>query len=430
MIPGLLVTNGPKRGIYITLTNQKPFWIGRNFDADFRLADDFVSGKHCYFLREGNLLYIQDESKNGVMLHGMRVRKTKLALKNADILCVGETHFQVIDVEELQYEENYQNLFVPTTQEIDFSYDVCMEIVERRKGEKIQAGLIERIGPYINVEIIGFGSTGTVFKSVHQEQKNLVALKVMTNLEKLSLDFVKRFYREVDLLKKLSHPSIIRFYDTGNVRLEEKDYRYIALEYFQGVHLRSHLEANGILSWQKVFQILYQILQALDYMHSQQILHRDLKPNNMMYNDIKNVAKIIDLGLGKSLNHEERKTFFTTKPETALGTPNFMPLEQWYGTKNITARSDIYSLGATAYYLLTSHCPYGDHHQDVISLYEDVLHKKMIPLEAVISPEVPQSFVKILNKMLAYEPQDRYPDCPTVLHELQETFEKVLRRRW
>ncbi|MEK7483995.1 MAG: FHA domain-containing serine/threonine-protein kinase [Planctomycetota bacterium] len=402
-IPGLLLTEGPKKGVYLRLEEGQPFWLGRAETAHFMLDDiPTVSGMHCYLLWKGFSIDLVDESRNGTRLNGRKIRHERVALKNADIIRLGTMHFQIVDLDRSQKPSEYD-------------FQTCLEDIEKRRHSQEPPELLEGIGPYLNIEVLGSGAFGVVYKSVHESLKKVVALKV--SHENLESQFVKRFIREAQLLKKLQHSSIIQFYDEGIFEIEGEQRIYIALEYFQGINLRDHIRTHGRMPWQKVLKTLFQTLNALEYMHQLGILHRDMKPDNIMYNDVTEVAKIIDLGLGKSVIPEESSVSFTTQANATLGTPNFMPIEQWENVKEADERSDIYSLGATLYFLLSSELPFGKT-KELEALYTAIIQQKLVPLDQLCSSEVPPFLLKIIHRMLALRPKNRYQKIADVIHDL------------
>jgi serine/threonine protein kinase len=217
----------------------------------------------------------------------------------------------------------------------------------------------------------------------------------------------------------LNHPYIVRLYE-GQLHLGKVPYGYIALEYFQGTNLEDAVALQGPFPWYVVLPIMQQILLALDHMHQQKILHRDIKPGNILFHPAYSVAKIIDLGLTKCFSASQQPVLFTTRTNVALGTPDFMPIEQWHNAKGVDHRADIYALGATLYYVLTGEVPYGDH-SSIEELFKAMSQHKRIPLKKHCSSDVPLALIEIIEKMLAFDPVARYQTCQEVL----EDFEKV-----
>jgi serine/threonine protein kinase len=274
---------------------------------------------------------------------------------------------------------------------------------------------------------IGVGGFGTVYKALHREQEKIVALKIFCLEESFTEEFAQRYRREVQLLKKMRHPSIISLQEADTFEYEGTRYWYLALEYFQGVNLfdyingrKSSLSLDPRMPWQKVCSLTYQICQGLLYMHQQNVIHRDLKPQNILYEEVKGISKIIDLGLGKCIQEKDyRETLFTTQANCSLGTPDFMPIEQWYDFKEVDHRGDIYSLGATLYFLLSAQYPYGSQ-PSLTSLYNAIVQQQRLPLEGNCSPETPQELITLVNKMMAFHAKDRYSSCKEVLESLQK----------
>ncbi|MEK7486938.1 MAG: FHA domain-containing serine/threonine-protein kinase [Planctomycetota bacterium] len=419
MIPGLLVTASSKKlatepskkGIYIRFQEKEPFWLGRSIKADFMIdGDTTVSNRHCQFLLTGNKLCMKDESRNGTRLNSRNIHNTWTLLKLTDIIRVGSTHFQVVDVDSSS-----------NTSEIEAS--ACQEDINQQ--EKLSGDLhpILNLGPYQNIETIGSGSFGTVYKSFHKNWQMLLALKVFTRGQEPTHNFMGRFLREADLLKRLNNPFLIRLYDAGEIQQEGTTFNYMAMEYFPGVNLTDHLTTHLKISWQKVLKILIQTAEALEHMHSYEVIHRDIKPDNILYNDVKEVAKIIDLGLGKCITDEERTTFCITRTGSGLGTPNYMPIEQWKEAKNVNKTADIYSLGATAYYLLSGTPPYSKYN-DYLELLQAINENKLIPLSEVCYPETPEELVRLITKMMSHHTKDRHSSAEELLSDLSKIAQK------
>jgi serine/threonine protein kinase len=409
MIPGLLVTEGPLKGTYIQFPEKKAFWIGRSPNSDFMIQEDpSVSNRHCHFLRTAKNLCMKDQSRNGTCLNNRKIQNEWAILKMADILRIGQTHLQVVDVDKNEQKAT-----------LEFQ-EVEAYLEDHEKAKTASPRSLNTLGPYRNIEVIGSGSFGVVYKSIHQEWQKLVALKVFTGQEGPGNRFMGRFLREAELLKKIDHPYLIRLYDAGKIEVHRTEFNYIAMEHFPGVNLIYHLKAYGPMNWPKVVKILCQLSDALAEMHQQGVIHRDIKPDNILYNDIREVAKIIDLGLGKCISDEERQTYCVTKTGSGLGTPYYMPIEQWKEAKDADERADIYALGATAYYLLSGQPPYAEF-EDYLEVFRAITGQKLTPLTQLCTREVvPPELFKIIEKMMALEAKDRYPSATEVLKELKE----------
>jgi serine/threonine protein kinase len=339
----------------------------------------------------------------------------------------GASHFQVVNMDQAQLDITRVSDEDTSPNQEEANIEACFKAVEQRQDPLHPSKVFDGFGDYLAIDIIGKGGTGIVYKAIDKKNQKVIALKIFPNLEELGESFLSRFRREIKLLEKLNHQSIIKLYDTGTFEKEEETFHYIALEYFQGVSLKDHVRSLSLIHkaptpmhWHKVFRVLLQISHALHYMHSQGVLHRDIKPDNIMYDDMKGISKIIDLGLGKCIVEEEqRQTLFTTQPNSALGTPHYMSIEQWYDTKDVDERADIYSLGATAYFLLSARIPYGEH-IELRTLYRAVLKRELTPITELCKNKVPAPFLAIIQKMMAFEAANRYSSCQGICEDLNK----------
>jgi serine/threonine protein kinase len=415
---GLLVTQGSQRGRYLDFEEEKPFWIGRSKKNDFVLRENTkISSRHCCLIREGSQLELMDQSRNGTFLNGYPFHQEKALLKNTDIFCIEDVHFQVLDMERSSPSVSSPHSASPYS--VTFDLNRCVESIQKRQtlgGSPIPL----QLGPYFVIEKVGSGTFGTLYKALDFEKKRLVALKVLRPLKEVETDFIGRFLREAELLKKIHHPSIIQWY--GAQFRENATENYIALEYFQGVNLRDHLRIHGPMPWKKVCVVLLQLVKALDSMHQKGIIHRDIKPSNILYNGVQEVAKIVDLGLGKCILEKERESFCITAPHSSLGTPHFMPLEQWQNAKDVKASADIYSLGATLYFLLTAKVPYSQY-PTLLEVYHALLKNQLIPLRTLVSPEVPEDFLERIEMMMALDEEDREISLKEMIPFLESLLE-------
>ena len=406
MLPGLLVLKGNQEGLRIELSENQPFWIGRSKECDFMIVNDTgVSSKHCLLLREGPQVAVRDKSTNGILLNGRKLHKQTSLVKPGDIIQVMNSVFQVVDLS-------------PES-----------SLLEGQEATETTSMLTKiYIGPYLRMEAIGSGSFGKVYRAVHKHTKEDVALKVfydITSMEDVDLDeFVGRLFREIKLLKSLDHPHIIQLRDSGTISLDGKNCIYIALEYFQGSNLHQYTELHKKIPWKTVFKMLYQASTALEFMHSQNILHRDLKPENILYSPEKEETKIVDFGLGKCVSSKERETFYSTQQGTIMGSPCFMSIEQWNSFTKIDSRADIYSLGATVYFLITGVLPYAKKGSNYFEIYYALCQRELDPLSE-LCPEVPVSFLKIIEKMMEFNAEDRHSSSKELVEEIRSVAEQL-----
>ncbi len=204
------------------------------------------------------------------------------------------------------------------------------------------------LGPFRIEQELGSGAMGTVFKATYTETGQPVAIKVIAFGLVGNETALARFEREAEILKQLNHPHIVRLYATGRYRKTP----FFAMEFVKGEALDRILERRDRLGWQEVVQLGKQLCQALQHAHEKGIIHRDLKPSNLMI--LKDgTLKLTDFGIAK-----DQDVTALTNANSTVGTAAYMSPEQCKGERNLTAKSDLYSLGVVLYELLTGEKPF------------------------------------------------------------------------
>lgn len=207
-----------------------------------------------------------------------------------------------------------------------------------------------RLGQYIVEEKLGEGGMGKVYRAQHGMLKRPTAIKLLS-AERNTPEDLDRFRREVQMTAKLRHPNTVTIYDYG--RTDDGTF-YYAMELLDGVTLVEVVRAEGYLPQSRVVHILRQCAMALQEAHGMGLVHRDIKPNNIMLTEqggVHDVTKVLDFGLVKNVG--PRTDVTNTVSEAIIGTPRFMSPEQILDPPSVDARSDLYALGAVGYYLLT-----------------------------------------------------------------------------
>ena len=213
------------------------------------------------------------------------------------------------------------------------------------------------LGDYLLLERIGAGGMGQVFKAQHRRTKEIVAVKVLPPSATRSGDSIARFYREAESATKLRHPNLVQAFSSG----EQNGIHYLVMEYVEGRDLASVVKKDGPLDSDKVLDYLIQAARGLEYAHEHGIVHRDVKPSNLLV-DQQGVVRILDLGLARHegpLDVEEpagEASIANTGP--IMGTVDYMSPEQALDTGGVDGRADVYSLGCTMYRLLTGLLPF------------------------------------------------------------------------
>lgn len=255
----------------------------------------------------------------------------------------------------------------------------------------------ERVGRYELISKLGEGGMGTVFKARDTGTGGVVALKVLPS--KLAEDrvFMGRFQREAIAVTRLDHPNIVRGLDVGSAGGSH----YIAMEFIDGLDCDKMLARRGRLPEKEAVKIALQVAKALEYAHGRRLVHRDIKPANIIVMP-NGTAKLTDLGLAKSTSATAAKL---TQVGMTMGTPHYISPEQAMGSKDLDVRSDIYSLGATLYHLLTGRVPF-DGSSPAIIVAKHLTEELPNPKDLV--PELSDNLVRVLEKMLAKDRADRY----------------------
>ncbi len=254
------------------------------------------------------------------------------------------------------------------------------------------------LGRYQVEKEIGKGAMGTVYLGRDPKINRVVAIKTIALSEEFEdeeLENAKaRFFREAETAGRLNHPDIVTVYDAG----EEDDLAYIAMEYLRGQHLNGYTRSKNLLPADTVIGIMSRAANALDYAHRESVVHRDIKPANIMYDPDSDEIKITDFGIARLTDCSKTKTGIV------LGTPSYMSPEQLSG-KNVTGRSDLFSLGVTLYQLLAGQLPFRA--DSMATLMFKIANDPHTPL-SVVRPDLPPCLEAVITKALEKDADDRY----------------------
>jgi serine/threonine protein kinase len=254
-----------------------------------------------------------------------------------------------------------------------------------------------RFGAYEVLEELGSGGMGKVYRAKNVTLERIVALKTLAPQFSADEGFVHRFLKEARAAARLNHSNIVQIYDFG---CEEGLY-YLAMEYVDGQSLSSLLK-RGRFSERHALLVVRHAVRALAVAHADGIVHRDIKPDNIMLTT-KGGLKLVDLGIAKRMDEGQGMT----QTGQAVGTPLYISPEQIRGARDIDARADIYSLGATFYQLITGKAPYQGTSSAVVMTMH-LTHK--LPDPRIYEPSLSEGVCRILRKMMAKERDERYPD--------------------
>jgi serine/threonine-protein kinase len=264
-----------------------------------------------------------------------------------------------------------------------------------------------RFGAYEVLEELGSGGMGKVYRAKNVTLERLVALKTLAPHLSADQGFVQRFLKEARVAARLNHPNIVQTYDFGCV----EGVYYLAMEYVDGHSLRTYLK-RGRFSERDALQVIRYAVRALAVAHEAGIVHRDIKPDNLMLT-AKGELKVVDMGIAKRLDEEAGSGL--TQTGQAVGTPQYISPEQIRSLKDIDARADIYSLGATMYHLVTGHPPFkGSSGALVMTMH--LTHP--LPDPRKYEPSLSEGLCRVLRKMMAKEREERYQDVYALDNDL------------
>lgn len=263
-------------------------------------------------------------------------------------------------------------------------------------------------GRYKLLEIIGDGGMAIVYKAEDLILDRIVAVKLLRPEFSQDDEFIKRFRREAESATSLDHPNIVSIYDVG----EDEDYYYIVMEYVQGKNLKQMVRDRGALPIVESIDIIKQIASAIDHAHENHIIHRDIKPHNILINEY-GEAKVTDFGIAMAMTSAT-----ITHTNSVLGSVHYFSPEQARGGA-ATERSDIYSLGVVLYEVVTGVLPFSGDSPVSVALKH---LQDRFPKPSLINTSLPKNVENIILKAMAKEPHHRYENA----QELYDALDNAL----
>ena len=258
---------------------------------------------------------------------------------------------------------------------------------------------------YEILEVIGTGGMAVVYKALCHRLNRLVAIKILKDEFFQDEEFRRRFHAESQAVAMLSHPNIVSVYDVST----SGDADYIVMELVEGITLKQYMEKKGVLNWRETLHFSMQIAKALEHAHSKGIVHRDIKPHNVMI--LKNgTAKVTDFGIARIMSSTNTLT------KEALGSVHYISPEQAKGGR-VDNRSDIYSLGVVMYEMMTGQPPYDGDSPVAIAL-KHINGGATMP--SVLNPNIPGGLEQIIMKAMAVDPDRRYTSATEMLYDMEE----------
>jgi len=298
--------------------------------------------------------------------------------------------------------------------------DVLIEhtFITPNQAKRIRAQLEDhrrnQIPGYKLLEKLGKGAMATVYKARQESLDRMVAIKVLPKRMNDNTEFVERFYKEGRAAARLSHNNIVQAYDVGYA---PDGYHYFVMEYVEGKTLYDIMQPPPVgegraFSETEALEIMIQITEALAHAHDRGLIHRDVKPKNIILNS-KGIAKLTDLGLARAMDD---KGAAESEAGKAYGTPYYISPEQIRGEVDIDFRADIYSLGATLYHLVTGHPPFEA--ETPTAVMHKHLKEPLIPPDH-INTALSAGLSEIVEVAMAKRREDRYASTRDMLEDLK-----------
>jgi pSer/pThr/pTyr-binding forkhead associated (FHA) protein len=410
------VIAGPDKGRAFPLTPGETLLVGRSKSTQTRLTDGHISRVHCEVTVKDDQVTVQDaNSAAGTFVNGQRVSRQRL--QPGDLLRIGETTLC------LQSETDSHDTLPPGAPPAPAAAPPAEPPAEERRRspresapapvKKLTDLMGQTLSHYELAHVLAAGHSGLVFQARDTRSGEIVAFKVLKQELSQNPEDRKRFIRGMKTMMPVRHPNIISIYNAGKTG----GYCWIAMEYIEGESLTQAIRRMGFggrLDWHHAFRVAVHISRALDFAHGQHIIHRDITPNNIMVQTCDRVAKLGDLMLAKSL--EGGLSQQISAPGELVGDVHYMSPERTYGTADVDGRSDLYSLGATVYALLTGRPPFEG--QGLVDTVSKIRTAEPVPPKK-FQLAIPDLFEHIILKALAKRPADRYQSARALLTDLE-----------
>ena len=267
----------------------------------------------------------------------------------------------------------------------------------------------EQVGPYRIIEQLGQGGMATVYKAYHASLDRYVALKVLHPAFLEDKNFHARFSREAKLVARLEHPNIVPIYDYA----EHEGRPYLVMKYIEGITLKARITSSSPGN-EEVLRVVESVGAALSYAHKHGILHRDVKPSNVILSSDGQIY-LADFGLARIAQSGET----TLTSDMVIGTPQYISPEQALGKKDLDEGTDIYSFGVMMYEMVVGRVPFSA--DTPFSIIHDHIYTPL-PLPSDVNPSVTAELERVLLKALAKERADRYPDIASFVAAFSQAW--------
>jgi serine/threonine-protein kinase len=368
----LIVEKGPDRGQKFMFSGAE-IVVGRGTKLVAKLSDTLISREHFRISSKDGRFYIEDlGSLNGTALNGQNISAV-IQLTDGDEISIGET---------------------------------SMSWLEKEQSLDKDPLLNQKLAGYLILERLGRGGMGTVYRARQLSLQRDVAIKILNQRLGQDNNFIKRFIEEARASANLNHPNILQVHDVG----EENGRYYFSMEFAAGGSIQQLIEGGKALTVPEAVRYMLDTARGLEYAERKKIVHRDIKPDNLMLSEEK-MVKIGDLGLAKRIGQKSSEE----KREQVFGTPHFISPEQAKG-EAVDHRADIYSFGATFYRIFSGRTPFqGENIRALI--IKHIMEEP--PALQIVSPNVPEPLCRIIMQMMQKEPDKRYASNSDIISDIE-----------
>lgn len=265
------------------------------------------------------------------------------------------------------------------------------------------------LGAYRLLKLLGTGGMSTVYLAEHRLAQHRRAIKVLPRQRVDDKSYLDRFYREGRAAAALNHPNIVRIYDLDH----EDDIHFMVMEYVEGVDCQELVRRDGPLSFERALEVLLQAASGLKHAHERKIVHRDVKPSNLLAGP-DGTVKVLDLGL--ALMSEGVESLTLVHNDRVMGTADYLAPEQAINSHEVDPRADIYSLGCTLHFLLTGQPPFPD---GTIAQRIASHQSREAPLVTALRPDCPAVLAELCQVMMRKSREDRVQSCKELMAEIR-----------
>jgi serine/threonine-protein kinase len=392
MTAQIIVTAGPDKGRSFPLLDGEPLQVGRSQSTSTKLSDPTVSRVHCEIEWDGERATVHNISSSGTLLNGAAI--TEATLTTRDVLRIGSTELRLLAGSE-----------EPET--------LAPAGDKRPASSEPLTGLVGKtLSNYFIEAMIAKGASGVIFRARDTSNDTPVALKVLQPEFAANDEDMQRFIRAMKTVLGLRHPNIVSLHKAGKTG----NHCWLAMDLVEGESMAQvirRIGVAGMLDWRYGFRVAVHIARALDYAHSNSIIHRNVTPQNILWRASDKTVLLGDLMLAKALEGTLAQQI--TRPGELLGDVAYMAPERTRGVTELDGRCDLYGLGATVYALVAGRPPFAEGSlPELIAKIRTAEPEKPKKYQMAI----PDLFQGTVLKLLAKRPEDRFQTAEELLADL------------